>query len=85
MLKSIRHKRVLEKQHEALHIIPRTRVMPHYKKPNMQPGPEVYSIKAAEARERLTKTGPMNQSTVDLKKMKGERSGFIYNKHWTDY
>ena len=68
MLKSLRQKRTLDKQHAALKMIPRTRDMLHHKAPlaSAQPGPEVYSVKAAAAKELIRSTGPMRQSTVNM-------------------
>ena len=42
-------------------------------------------MKAAQAKESLHVTGPMQQSTVDMSLMKGERQGFIFEKHRSDY
>jgi len=59
--------------------------MPHYKKTTTLPGPEVYSLKAAKVCEELRTKGSDRRSTVDLSRMRGGRSGFIFQKHRKEY
>lgn len=50
-----------------------------------QPGPEVYSLRAAHAKDTLQKKGSQKMTTVDMRNMKGERGSFLYTKHKRDY
>ena len=57
LAESLSAKRALHQQKEALERIPETREMPHYEAPTTLPGPEVHSMKAAEATEELRTRG----------------------------
>ena len=81
LAKSLSKKRAMDQQKEALDMIPKTREMPHYKETTTIPGPEVYSIGAARAAEQLKTLGKDRRSTVDLSKMRGGRSSFIFSKN----
>lgn len=85
LAKSLSKKRAMDRQKESLDMIPKTRDMPHYKETTTTPGPEVYSIGAAKASEQLKTMGKDRRSTVDLSKMRGGRSSFIFEKNQHEY
>ena len=61
-------------------IIPKTRAMPMFAEKSL-PGPEVYSLRAAQQDISLKeRAGPRNQSTVSLSLMRGERSMALVTK-----
>lgn len=62
-----------------------TRDMPIYPE-GPQPGPEVYSLQAADIKIGLDTKGQHTQSTVNMGLRKGERvSTFLWDKQKSDY
>ena len=75
---------VMDKQRESTEIIPRIRQM-HPLEKKVIPGPDFYSVKAAETKSELKTIGPQRQSTVDLNLCKGDRYGFVFSKTKDEY
>ena len=48
-------------------------------------GPDAYSLMAARVKLNLSAKGPQSQSTVDMRRMKGDRDSFLYHKLRSDY
>ena len=48
-------------------------------------GPDAYSLMAAKIQLNLSAKGPQSQSTVDMRRMQGQRDSFLYHKLRSDY
>ena len=87
LLKKYQRQQIKRYQKSAANAqVDRTRKMPHYDIDAPQPGPETYSINAADVKISLKQKGSATQATVDLQKQNVfDRGSFLRDRLPADY